>query len=60
MIPSPVPKDPAQPANPMIEQNCPCTKDCPRHGNCFECVANHRDVVTSLPPFCLRNRPEND
>ena len=54
MIANPVPKNPMIPVNPMTEQNCPCTRNCPRHGNCFECVANHRDVVTSTPPACLR------
>ena len=55
MITNPIPRDPEKPANPMIEANCPCTRDCPRHGNCFECVANHRDAVTSTPPACLRD-----
>ena len=54
----PVPHDPGKPANPLIETNCPCTRDCPRHGNCFECVANHRDVVTSTPPACLRREKQ--
>lgn len=54
MIACPSPKDETKPANPLIEKNCPCPRDCPRHGNCFECVANHRDVVTSTLPYCLR------
>ena len=54
MVANPIPRDPEKPANPMIEANCPCTRDCPRHGNCIECVANHRDVVTTTPPACLR------
>lgn len=53
---SPKPKHPELPVNPLIEENCPCTRDCPRHGNCFECVANHRDHVTSTPPACLRKK----
>ena len=28
---------------------CPCTRDCPRHGNCAECVANHRFRVPGVP-----------
>lgn len=32
----------------MVE-NCPCTRNCPRHGNCEACVANHRDKVGGLP-----------
>ena len=55
MISSPAPLDPNAPANPLIEQNCPCTRDCPRHGNCFACLANHRDCM-SIPPACLRGQ----
>ena len=55
MISSPQPRDPARAVNPLIETNCPCTRDCPRHGNCFECLANHRDCVTSTPPACVRD-----
>ena len=50
----PVAKDKTRPANPLIEENCPCPRDCPRHGNCFECVANHRDKIKTTPPACLR------
>ena len=53
MISKPVPKDPSQPVNPLIEENCPCTNNCPRHGNCFECLANHRDNHF-IPPACIR------
>ncbi len=58
MVADPVPLCPDQPANPLIERNCPCPRDCPRHGNCFACVANHRDTVTSTPPACLRRGAE--
>ena len=58
MKPDPMPKDPSLPPNPLIEANCPCTRDCLRHGNCFYCVANHRYVVTSTPPACLRKKAE--
>ena len=54
MTPHPVPRDPHLPANPLCEENCPCPRTCPRHGDCFACVANHRDTVTTTPPFCLR------
>ena len=37
--------------NPAIE--CPCPKDCPRHGKCCACVAHHRDLGNL--PICLRN-----
>ena len=60
MKPCPKPLDPARPANPLIETACPCTRDCPRHGNCFACVANHRDVVTSTPPACLRKPDQKE
>lgn len=53
MISNPLPQDPAAPANPLMEMNCPCTRDCPRHGNCFECLANHRDNMT-IAPACIR------
>lgn len=29
--------------------DCPCTRDCPRHGNCAACVANHRFRVPGVP-----------
>lgn len=54
MTSSPVPRDNALPVNPLIEENCPCTRDCPRHGNCFECLANHRDNIRTTPPACVR------
>ena len=27
---------------PVLTEDCPCTRNCPRHGNCVECVKNHR------------------
>lgn len=32
---------------------CPCPKDCPRHGTCCACVAHHRKH--GKLPFCLRD-----
>lgn len=32
---------------------CPCPKDCPRHGKCCACVAHHREKGDKLP-VCLR------
>ena len=29
--------------------NCPCTRNCPRHGNCAACVANHRFTAIGVP-----------
>lgn len=37
--------------NPKIE--CPCPKECPRHGKCCECVAHHRQH--GKLPNCLRS-----
>ena len=33
--------------------DCPCPKDCPRHGHCCLCVAHHKAAGTKLP-VCLR------
>ena len=33
--------------------DCPCTKDCPRHGHCCACVTHHKAMGTKLPA-CLR------
>ena len=33
--------------------DCPCTKDCPRHGKCCECVKHHKAAGNKLPA-CLR------
>ena len=41
-----------------IEPNCVCKNvQCPRHGNCYECVKHHRDDVGNLPA-CLREMLE--
>ena len=29
--------------------NCPCTRNCPRHGNGAACVANHRCATIGVP-----------
>lgn len=44
------------PHNQNIE--CPCPKDCPRHGKCCECVAHHRQH--GKMPNCLRNLSEQN
>ena len=36
--------------------DCPCTKDCPRHGKCCECVKHHKAAGNKLPA-CLRPAP---
>lgn len=38
--------------NPSV--NCPCPKDCPRHGKCCLCVAHHREH--GKLPACLREK----
>ena len=39
------------------QRPCPCTYDCPRHGNCCACVAHHRDNNEGVPgAFFLRRR----
>ena len=45
---------PTQNSCPYNSVDCPCTKDCPRHGKCCECVAHHRAHAHKLP-FCLLN-----
>lgn len=45
------PKKPVCEHNPAID--CPCPKDCPRHGKCCSCVAHHRQ--NGKLPNCLRN-----
>ncbi len=42
---------PVCPHNPDIE--CPCPKDCPRHGKCCACVAHHCNMGNL--PRCLRD-----
>ena len=44
---------PTQNSCPYNSVDCPCTKDCPRHGKCCECVKHHKDAGTNLPA-CLR------
>ena len=34
---------------PVLTPDCPCTRDCPRHGDCRACVANHRYRVPGVP-----------
>ena len=34
---------------PVLTEDCPCTRNCPRHGNCVECVRNHRYNVPGVP-----------
>ena len=37
-----------------LNPNCNCPKvDCPRHGNCMECVEFHKANSDKIP-FCLR------
>lgn len=36
---------------------CPCPKECPRHGKCCECVAHHREY--GKLPNCLRNMEQH-
>lgn len=46
----------AAPAKPVCQHNpsidCPCPKNCPRHGKCSVCVAHHREHGNL--PLCLR------
>lgn len=42
---------PVCPHNTTID--CPCPKDCPRHGKCCSCVAHHREHGNL--PKCLRD-----
>ena len=38
----------------VLNSNCNCPKtDCPRHGNCMECVEFHKANSKKIP-FCLR------
>ncbi|WP_371366554.1 hypothetical protein SRRS_08640 [Sporomusa rhizae] len=37
------------------ERDCTCPKkECPRHGYCCECVANHRKL--GAPPLCFTQK----
>ncbi len=39
---------------PLLNPNCNCPKtECPRHGNCMECVEFHKANSDKIP-FCLR------
>ena len=33
----------------VLTADCPCTRNCPRHGNCAACVANHRFTTPGVP-----------
>ncbi len=44
---------------PYNQIECPCTKDCPRHGHCCQCVAHHKAAGTKLPA-CLRGMQQGD
>lgn len=35
-----------------IALDCPCTANCPRHGDCAACVDHH--YTQGSLPFCLR------
>lgn len=35
-----------------LNPNCPCTRKCPRHGNCGECRENHENKKS--PTWCMR------
>lgn len=38
-----------------LNSNCNCPKtECPRHGNCMECVEFHKNNSDKIP-FCLRS-----
>lgn len=40
--------------NIILNSNCNCTNtECPRHGNCMECVEFHKANSKKIP-FCLR------
>ena len=47
----------AQNSCPYNTVDCPCTKDCPRHGKCCECVKHHKAAGNKLPA-CLRPSPK--
>ena len=39
----------------LAQTGCPCpSKNCPRHGQCRECVAHYGDM--GKDPFCFRER----
>ena len=38
-----------------LNPNCNCPKtECPRHGNCMECVEHHKSIPGGKIPFCMR------
>ncbi len=38
-----------------LNPNCNCPKtECPRHGNCMECVEYHKSIPGGKIPYCLR------
>ena len=40
----------------QINENCPCTNPCVRHGDCEACQANHKGGLTA----CQRLKKENE
>ena len=36
----------------MDKENCPCTRDCPRHNHCDACIESHK--ARNYPPACQR------
>ncbi len=39
------------------EKDCPCTRDCPRHGKCKECIEQHK--TKKYLPACKRKKRSN-
>lgn len=37
-----------------VNPNCPCTYNCPRHGNCTACRENHRKM--GGPTYCMTHK----
>lgn len=37
----------------VLNENCNCPAECPRHGNCVECVEYHKANSKKIP-YCLR------
>jgi hypothetical protein len=42
----------------VAQADCPCPKNCPRHGHCRECMANHS--AKNKLPYCLRSKTRWD
>jgi hypothetical protein len=38
----------------LVQAACPCPKNCPRHGQCSDCMAHHS--AKDKLPFCFRSR----